>query len=272
MTEFSLTRAAKSTAWCRQRANPQGSQARRDLSRACREVKRVRLAAYDRFLERHVQKLEEDLHRSNQWAIHRRLQSLEPEKTRNVTSPYIRDEDGSLLRDPELILGRWARFLSNLLNGVSDKRDHSIIAGIPLHPIAHVIEVEPTEEEVASALRSMANAKAVGPDELPVELLKLGLHHDATVLREFHRVITRVRRDGHVSTKVIVHELRSIASNEQAPTGNMRAVFALPELIDAGVMHARYLARGIQAWPTCQEIEIGSTSIPCQESHEQRET
>ena len=38
----------------------------------------------------------------------------------------------------------------------------------------------------------MANAKAVGPDELPVELLKLGLNHDPTVLREFHRMIKLV--------------------------------------------------------------------------------
>ena len=34
--------------------------------------------------------------------------------------------------------------------------------------------------------------KAVGPDELPVELLKLGINHDPTVLREFHRVIKLV--------------------------------------------------------------------------------
>ena len=63
--EFSLARAARSAAWRRQRADPQGSQARRDVSRACRGVKRVRFVAYDRFLKRHVQKLEEDLHRNN---------------------------------------------------------------------------------------------------------------------------------------------------------------------------------------------------------------
>ena len=44
----------------------------------------------------------------------------------------------------------------------------------------------------------VANAKAMVPNELPVELLQLGLHHDTTVLREFHRVITRVWRDGRV--------------------------------------------------------------------------
>ena len=51
---------------------------------------------------------------------------------------------------------------------------------------------------MATALRSMANAKAVGPDGLPVELLKLGLHHDTIVLWEFHRVIPRVWHDGRV--------------------------------------------------------------------------
>ena len=38
----------------------------------------------------------------------------------------------------------------------------------------------------------MANAKAVRPDELPVELLKLGINHGPTVLREFHQVIKLV--------------------------------------------------------------------------------
>ena len=38
----------------------------------------------------------------------------------------------------------------------------------------------------------MANAKAVRPDELPVELLKLRINHDLTVLREVHRVIKLV--------------------------------------------------------------------------------
>ena len=39
-----------------------------------------------------------------------------------------------------------------------------------------------------TALRSIANAKAVGRDELPVDLLKLGLTHDSAVLWEFHPV------------------------------------------------------------------------------------
>ena len=39
----------------------------------------------------------------------------------------------------------------------------------------------------------MADVKLVGPDELPVELLKLRLNHHPTVLREFHPLIKLVR-------------------------------------------------------------------------------
>ena len=35
--------------------------------------------------------------------------------------------------------------------------------------------IEPTEEEEATVIKAMANAKAAGPVGLPVELLKLGL-------------------------------------------------------------------------------------------------
>ena len=38
----------------------------------------------------------------------------------------------------------------------------------------------------------MATAKTVGQDEIPVEVLKIGINHDPTVLREFHRVIKLV--------------------------------------------------------------------------------
>ena len=38
----------------------------------------------------------------------------------------------------------------------------------------------------------MATAKVVGPDKLPIKLLKHGINHDLTVLREFHRMLKRV--------------------------------------------------------------------------------
>ena len=85
-----------------------------------------------------------------------------------------------------------ARLFGTLLNTKSDNLRLDIIEGLSQWPVTHALGVEPTENELIGALRSMANAKAVGPDELPVELLKLGLNHDPTVLREFHRMIKLV--------------------------------------------------------------------------------
>ena len=44
----------------------------------------------------------------------------------------------------------------------------------------------------------MANAKAVGPDELPAEFLKLGLGDDSTILQELHHTILVAWRTGTV--------------------------------------------------------------------------
>ena len=54
------------------------------------------------------------------------------------------------------------------------------------------------EEEIASAMKAMANAKAVGPNSLPAELLKLGLQQDRTILLELHRLTTLIWREGKV--------------------------------------------------------------------------
>ena len=97
-----------------------------------------------------------------------------------------------MLRDPGIVLGRWARFFGTLLNSKSDQLRLDIIEGLPQWPITHALGVQPTENELIGALRSMANAKTVGPDELPVEFLKLGINHDPAVLRKFHRVIKLV--------------------------------------------------------------------------------
>ena len=44
----------------------------------------------------------------------------------------------------------------------------------------------------------MTNAKAVGPDVLPAELLRLGLQQDRTILLELHRLTILIWRQGKV--------------------------------------------------------------------------
>ena len=69
---------------------------------------------------------------------------------------------------------------------------------LPQHPLASVLGIEPTEEGIATAMKATANAKAVGPDGLPAELLKLGLQQDRIVLLELHRLTTLIWREGKV--------------------------------------------------------------------------
>ena len=54
------------------------------------------------------------------------------------------------------------------------------------------------EQEVAPAIKAMMNAKAVGPDGLPVEFLKFGLQQDRAILLEFYRVIPFIWRERKV--------------------------------------------------------------------------
>ena len=133
--------------------------------------------------------MEEDLHQPDQRGLYQRVKSLNIDDTQKVSSQFIRDEEGMVLRDPGLVLGRWARLFGTFFNAKSDELRLDTIEGLPQWPITHAPGIEPTENELIGALRSMANAKAVGSAELPVKLLKLGLNHDPTVLRKFHRMI-----------------------------------------------------------------------------------
>ena len=99
--------------------------------------------------------------RSKCTLLFQRIMSLSIEDTRTASSSYIRDEEGKMLRDPGLILGRWARFFAALFNAKFDKLRLDIIEGPPQWPVTHDLGVEPTENAVTVALRLMANAKAV---------------------------------------------------------------------------------------------------------------
>ena len=97
-------------------------------------------------------------------------------------------------------------FFHSLLNAKSDILDPDIPKGLPQQPVASALKVEPTKEEIATVMKAMADAKAVGLDSLPVELLKLRLQQDRTILLELHPYLVRgesftaVERRGHHRT------------------------------------------------------------------------
>ena len=67
-----------------------------------------------------------------------------------------------LLRDANLIRERWVRNFRSLLNAKSSETlDPTVISTIPQRLVTEALGEKPTEDEGASALRSMANAKAL---------------------------------------------------------------------------------------------------------------
>ena len=130
-----------------------------------------------------------------------------------------------LLRDKGRIRERWVRFSRSLLNAKSDMLDPDIPKRLPQHPVASALGIEPTEEEIATAIKEMANAKVVGPDGLPVELLKLGLQQDRTILLELHRLTTLIWRGGKVPQQwkdaviILLHK-----KGDKTECGNYRGI------------------------------------------------
>ena len=79
--------------------------------------------------------------------------------------------------------------------------DPDIPKRLPQHPAASALEIQPTEKEIATTIKAMVNAKAVGLDGLPAELLKFGLQQDRTILLELHRLNTLVWREVKVPSQ-----------------------------------------------------------------------
>ena len=168
------TDAMHTTGWQRLKMDTRDTQLRRAVLKACNWLKRVRSAGVVRFFECHVVELEKQLRMGDQHGYFQNIKSVQLEETKKVESQCIRHEEGRLLRDKGRIRERWVRFFRSLLNSKSDMIDADIPKRLP-YPVASTLGIEPTEEEIATAMKAMANAKAVGPDGLPAERLKLGL-------------------------------------------------------------------------------------------------
>ena len=120
------------------------------------------------------------------------ITAVQLEETNKLESQCVRDDGGRLLRDKVRIRERWVRFIRSLLKAKSDMLDLDVPKSLPQRGM------DSTEEEIATAMKAVANAKAVGLDGLLTKLLKLGLQQDRTILLELRRLTTLIRREGKV--------------------------------------------------------------------------
>ena len=178
-----------------------GGSAFRALRKPYRKLREIMQAAEDRYLEVFACELEEFIaagdvrgwygHLKGGWKLQgKKLGSAE----------YIRDENGKLLRKhDEIIRARWRRYFTSLLNTTSAALTRTIIEGLSQKPTALSLGDPPVVSETKKALRYMVNGKAMGPDELPAELLKLGLSDSShKTLLVFHDIIVAVWMTGEV--------------------------------------------------------------------------
>ena len=150
------------------------------------------------------------------------------------------------MRDKGRIRERWVRFFHSLLNSKSDMLDADIPKRLPQHPVANALGIEPTEEEIATAMKAMTNAKAVGPDGLPAELLKIGLQQDRTIVRELHRLTILIWRQGKVPQQwkdaviTVLHK-----KGDKTECGNYRGISLVSQ---AGKVLLKVVARRLSAY------------------------
>ena len=178
-----------------------GGSAFRALRKACKKLREIIEAAEDRYLEMFACELEEFIVAGDLRGWHGHLKGgwkLQGKKLRSAQ--YIRDENGKLRRKLDEIRARWRRFFISLLNTTSATLSRTIVEGLSQKPTALSLGDPPAVSETKKALRSMANnGKAMRPDELPAELLKLGLSDIShEILLAFHDIIVAVWMTGEV--------------------------------------------------------------------------
>ena len=98
---------------------------------------------------------------------------------------HVRSTDGVLIKNKELILKRWAEYLQNLLNKVHTT-DPGILDDLPTLPIIQKLDDPPSFDEMEKAILSLKDCKAVGPDNIPPEVIKNG---GCTLHRRLHNFI-----------------------------------------------------------------------------------
>ena len=177
-----------------------GGSAFRALRKACRKRRETIQAAENRYLEVYACELEEFLAAGDLrgWYCHLKGGCKLQGKKLGSTQ-YIRDENGKLLRKLDEIRARWRRYFTSLLNTTSAALNRRIIEGLLQKPTALSVGDPPVVSETKKALRSMANGKAMRRDELPAELLKLGLPDSShEILLAFHDIIVAVWMTGEV--------------------------------------------------------------------------
>ena len=101
----------------------------------------------------------------------------------------LKDENGNVTVSSEAVLKRWKEYFEKLMNEENDREHRTEEAEVVNEEIKCV-----SREEVKHSLRRMKKGKAVGPDELPIEVWKcMGKMRIKFLTRLFNRLLMSER-------------------------------------------------------------------------------
>ena len=120
---------------------------------AGKNIRKVRKAAVLSFFWDFVRRLETRTREGDQAGFYKHLKTMNLEGKRDRSSVYVKDENGVLLRDIELIRERWVRWLHTLLNVKSPRLDPNIAEGLNQWPNNIPLGFQPTIQALTDAIR-----------------------------------------------------------------------------------------------------------------------
>ena len=222
------------------------------MKRAGKNLRKVRKAAVLSFFRDFVRRLETRNRKGDQAGFYKHLKTMSLEGKRDRSSAYVKDENGVLLRDVELIRERWVRWFHALLNAKSPRLNPSIAEGLDQWPENMPLGVQPTMQELTDAIRSLANGKAVGPDGVSVELFKITLNGDPALRRRLLDIVVRIWREGEVPQQwkdamiMVLHKKK-----DRTECGNYRGISLVAH---AGKILLKIIARRLSEY--CERVGI----------------
>ena len=180
------------------RAESHSSNLRKAVKMAGKNLRKVRKAVVLSFFWDFVRKLETRTREGDQAGFYKHLKTMNLERKRDRGSVYVKNENGVLLRDVELIRERWVRWFHTLPNAKSPRLDPNIAGGLDQWPENMPLGIQPTMRELTDASRSLANGKVVGPNGVSIELFKITLNGDPALRRRLLDIVVRIWRGGEV--------------------------------------------------------------------------
>ena len=229
------------------RAEPHNSIFRKAVEMAGKKLRKVRKAAVLSFFWDFVLKLETRTREGHQAGFYKHLTTMNLEGKRDSSSAYVKDENGVLLRDVELIRERWVRWFHTLFNARSPRLDPNIAEGLDQWPENMLLGVQPTMQELTDAIRSLGNRKAVGPDGVFVELFKITLNGDPALRRRLLDIVVRIWRGGKVPQQwwkdaiiMVLHKKK-----DRNECGNYRGISLV---VHAGKILLKIIARRLSEY------------------------